>query len=63
VIWVEGPSDRIYIRHWLKLADAHLTEEVHFSIMFYGGKLLSHLSAGETDGAQFKEDSRQGGNG
>jgi hypothetical protein len=49
VIWVEGPSDRIYVRHWLKQADAHLSEHVHFSIMFYGGKLLSHLSASETD--------------
>jgi hypothetical protein len=49
IIWVEGPSDRIYIRHWLKQIDARLTEHVHYSIMFYGGKLLSHLSAGEAD--------------
>lgn len=49
VLWVEGPSDRVYVRHWLKQVDAHLSEHVHFSIMFYGGKLLSHLSAGETD--------------
>jgi AAA domain, putative AbiEii toxin, Type IV TA system len=49
VIWVEGPSDRIYVRHWLKQVDGHLSEHIHFSIMFYGGKLLSHLSAGETD--------------
>jgi hypothetical protein len=49
IIWVEGPSDRIYVRHWLKQVDAHLAEHVHFSIMFYGGKLLSHLSLGDTD--------------
>jgi len=49
IIWVEGPSDRIYVRHWLRQADQHLQEHVHYSIMFYGGKLLSHLSAGETD--------------
>ena len=46
VIWVEGPSDRIYIRRWLELAsDAQLKEGVHYTIMFYGGKLLAHLDA------------------
>lgn len=49
VVWVEGPSDRIYLRHWLKQVDEHLEEHIHYSVMFYGGKLLSHLSAGETD--------------
>jgi energy-coupling factor transporter ATP-binding protein EcfA2 len=49
VIWVEGPSDRVYLQHWLKQQDSHLQEGVHFAIMFYGGKLLSHLSAAETD--------------
>jgi hypothetical protein len=49
IIWVEGPSDRIYIKYWLAQVDCDLTEQVHFSIMFYGGKLLSHLSASETD--------------
>jgi predicted ATPase len=46
VIWVEGPSDRLYIRKWLELASSgFLQEGVHYSTMFYGGKLLSHLSA------------------
>jgi len=49
VIWVEGPSDRIYLRYWLQGVDSHLSEHIHYSVMFYGGKLLSHLSAGETD--------------
>lgn len=44
VIWVEGPSDRIYLNYWIGLVDPHLIEGVHYSIMFYGGKLLSHLS-------------------
>src|SRR5207248_2410984 len=26
VIWVEGPSDRIYVRHWLKRLDEHFSE-------------------------------------
>lgn len=47
VVWVEGPSDRIYLRHWIELLsqDDPLLEGVHYSIMFYGGRLLSHLSA------------------
>lgn len=49
VIWVEGPSDRIYINFWLKEHAPDLVEGVHYSIMFYGGRLLSHLS-GDEDG-------------
>jgi len=47
VIWVEGPSDRVYLNHWIKTVDPELVEGTHFSIMFYGGRLLSHLSARE----------------
>jgi len=44
IIWVEGPSDRIYLRRWISLSDADLVEGQHYSIMFYGGALLNHLS-------------------
>lgn len=44
VIWVEGPSDRIYVLKWLSQIKPELEEGIHFSIMFYGGRLLSHLS-------------------
>lgn len=44
VVWVEGPSDRIYINKWISMLDSSLIEGVHYSIMFYGGRLLSHLS-------------------
>jgi len=44
VIWVEGPSDRIYLNHWIRGAGTALEEGLHYSIMFYGGRLLSHLS-------------------
>lgn len=49
VIWVEGPSDRIYINHWLHALDDELVEGTHYSIMFYGGRLLSHLSADDDE--------------
>jgi len=44
VIWVEGPSDRVYMNKWLKLLAPDLQEGVDYSIMFYGGRLLSHIS-------------------
>lgn len=44
VIWVEGPSDRIYLAHWIGIVNPELRENIDFSIMFYGGRLLSHLS-------------------
>ncbi|MCH8273172.1 MAG: AAA family ATPase [Armatimonadetes bacterium] len=44
VIWVEGPTDRIYMNRWLKLMDTNLTEGREYSVMFYGGRLWSHLS-------------------
>ena len=47
IIWVEGPSDRIYLNHWIAAADSELIEGIHYSIMFYGGRLLSHLTADE----------------
>ncbi|EGU62950.1 hypothetical protein HMPREF9965_0454 [Streptococcus mitis bv. 2 str. SK95] len=45
VIWVEGPSDRIYINKWIELySNGNLKENIHYQILFYGGKLLSHLT-------------------
>ena len=44
IIWVEGPSDRIYLNYWIKQIAPELQEGWHYSIMFYGGSLLSHLS-------------------
>lgn len=47
VIWVEGPSDRTYIRRWLELSDSSLVEGVDYAVMFYGGSMLAHLSASD----------------
>jgi hypothetical protein len=53
VIWVEGPSDRIYLRHWIAAYDPTLKEALHYSILFYGGRLLSHLSAADDEVTDF----------
>nr|WP_248376329.1 AAA family ATPase [Vibrio cyclitrophicus] len=49
IIWVEGPSDRIYLNYWIKAKAPKLVEGVHYSIMFFGGRLFSHLSAQDSD--------------
>ena len=46
IIWVEGPSDRIYLNKWINLwSNGELKEGTHYKIIFYGGRLLSHLNA------------------
>lgn len=45
VIWVEGPTDRIYIKKWIEMwSNDELKEGTHYQISLYGGKLLSHYS-------------------
>ena len=53
IIWVEGPSDRIYLNHWLQAIDQNLVEGMHYSIMFYGGRLLSHLTVDDPEIDEF----------
>lgn len=52
IIWVEGPSDRIYLKRWLELSDPtfnlNFIEGVHYSIMFYGGACLANFTACDT---------------
>lgn len=55
IIWVEGPSDRIYVKAWIDaLAPGEFVEGLHYSIMFYGGRLLNGLTADDpTEVAEF----------
>ena len=45
IIWVEGPSDRVYLNKWISLIEPNLVDGVHYSILHYGGRLLSNLEA------------------
>ena len=52
IIWVEGPSDRHYLNKWLDLYCQHgglyrPVEGRDYTIMFYGGSILSNLGAAE----------------
>ena len=48
VIWVEGPSDRIYINHWIGRLNTELREGVDYTFAYYGGRVLAqHDFSGE----------------
>ncbi len=45
IIWVEGPSDRIYINKWIELwTKGEIKEGMDYQCVFYGGRLLSNIS-------------------
>jgi energy-coupling factor transporter ATP-binding protein EcfA2 len=53
IIWVEGPSDRIYIKRWLDLlTGGRFKEGQHYQFLYYGGKLLSHYELGGIGGQE-----------
>lgn len=46
IIWVEGPSDRVYVNRWINIwSEGKLKEGIHYQCVSYGGKLLAHLEA------------------
>ena len=46
IIWVEGPSDRIYIKNWLEmLYPETFIEGRDYQFVYYGGRLLAHYTA------------------
>jgi len=59
IVWVEGPSDVIYLRHWIKKHDPELQEGFHFSLMFYGGSNIAQIAIEDDDSFEesYKEES------
>ena len=50
IVWVEGPTDRLYFNRWIDLwTEGALKEGTHYQCVFYGGRLMSHLSANDPD--------------
>lgn len=49
ILWVEGISDVIYLKQFIKAYDDTLVEGVHYTIMMYGG--CSHLTHFVVEGA------------
>lgn len=49
VIWAEGPSDRVYLRHWIKLRHPKLKEYADYTIMTFGGDGISQFTVDEEE--------------
>lgn len=47
IIWVEGPTDRMFIRKCLELRESRFQEGVHYQIVCYGGSLRAHVTFDE----------------
>lgn len=46
ILWLEGPSDRVYLNHYLQLRFGdRFREGTHYQCVFYGGKVLARLTA------------------
>lgn len=55
IVWLEGPSDRLYFNRWIELVTGgEIKEGAHYQCVYYGGRLLAHLSA-EAPGVEADE--------
>ena len=51
IVWVEGPSDRIYLNRWIQLySDGALREGRDYQCAFYGGALLAGIELKPPEG-------------
>lgn len=48
IIWLEGPSDKIYFNKWVEIySNGTLREHRDYECAFYGGSVLKHFTATE----------------
>ncbi|AYR23310.1 AAA family ATPase [Herbaspirillum rubrisubalbicans] len=54
VIWIEGPTELLFYRHWLvpRLMQRGLHEGFHYTFMQYGGSLIAYLEVADESGNQ-----------
>ena len=51
IIWVEGPSDRVYLNRWIQIhSDGAFSEGRDYQCAFYGGSLLARTQFVPADG-------------
>lgn len=57
IVWVEGVSDKIYLKQFIKACDPSLTEGLHYTIMMYGGcAQLNHFAIEKADSYKIRID-------
>lgn len=50
IVWVEGPSDRIYVNHWIRIcSDGELREGINYQCAYFGGSLLARVTFDASD--------------
>lgn len=50
IIWVEGPTDKMYIKRWFEvLTPNEYTENQDYEFMYYGGRLLAGYTSKQVD--------------
>lgn len=50
LIWVEGPSDRVFLKKWIDIwSKGELSEGRHYQFVFYGGSVLANIDASLPD--------------
>lgn len=50
LIWVEGPSDRVFLKKWIDIwSNGELSEGRHYQFVFYGGSVLANIDASIPD--------------
>lgn len=50
IVWVEGPSDRIYLNRWIELySNGELTEGRDYQCAYYGGSILERTEFKSAD--------------
>ena len=53
IVWVEGPSDRLYFNRWAELfSDGQLRDGVHYLCLIYGGSILANYSFDDPECAE-----------
>lgn len=46
LIWVEGPSDRVFLKKWIDIwSEGTLSEGRHYQFVYYGGSILANIDA------------------
>jgi len=58
-VWIEGPTDRKYLKFflnkYLEKMDKHLKEDIDYAFYEYGGSLIAHYDFNEEDEAEALE--------
>lgn len=55
ILWVEGPSDIIYFKHWIQQRNSELTYGIDYIIMFYGGANLASCEVNDIPTASIEK--------